>query len=170
MYGWDVSLDRWWNDSDRENEVPGEMSQCHFVHNRSHVNWPAIKSAPQWKAEHEERGYVSGFMRKLSDNQNYAVLKPLKAVRWIVGMTTLEDAPLYLLFDSLQHPVVCHQTQNARCYPKLAVPAFLWTGRPDTANAYTKYVGDGSIRVRAGEEGTYTGLIAESVATQTYCH
>ena len=71
--------------------------------------------------------------------------------------------PPYLLFDSLQPSWACHETHNARCYPKLAVPAFLWTGRPETARAYTKYAGDGNVGVRAGEEGTYTGLIAESV-------
>jgi len=60
---------------------------------------------------------------------------------------------------------VSFSTQNWQCLPSREQE-----GQMTAARAYTKYGGDGSVGVRAGEEGTYTDLITVSVSTQNSCH
>jgi hypothetical protein len=51
-----MSMEQWWNDIDRAKRKNSEknLSQCHFVHYKFHVDWPGDKPGhPRWQA----RGY-----------------------------------------------------------------------------------------------------------------
>ena len=45
---WDMSVGRWWNDTDIKEFKYWEENwfQCHFAHNKSHREWPGIKLQP----------------------------------------------------------------------------------------------------------------------------
>jgi hypothetical protein len=50
---WYVSMVHWWNDNERGKlKYPEKtLSQCHFVHHKSHTDWPGIVQVPpQWEA------------------------------------------------------------------------------------------------------------------------
>ena len=43
-----MSMEYWWNDNDREKPKYSDknLSECYFVHHKSHMAWPAIEPAP----------------------------------------------------------------------------------------------------------------------------
>jgi hypothetical protein len=39
-----ISLEFWWNDDDNgKSKYSEKMSQCHFDHHTSHIEWPEIR-------------------------------------------------------------------------------------------------------------------------------
>jgi hypothetical protein len=49
----EMSMENWWNDTDRESPKCSRqnLSQCHFVHHKSRTEWPGIEPRPpRWEA------------------------------------------------------------------------------------------------------------------------
>jgi hypothetical protein len=44
MYGW-MRMEHWLNDSDKGKSKYSEknLSQCHFLHQQSHTDWPGVE-------------------------------------------------------------------------------------------------------------------------------
>jgi len=43
-----MSVGHWWNDTDmgKQKYWDKDLPQCHFVHQKSHTDWPDVKPGP----------------------------------------------------------------------------------------------------------------------------
>jgi hypothetical protein len=43
-------MEHWYNDNDREKLtfLDKNLSQCHFVHHKAHMDWPGIEPRSLW--------------------------------------------------------------------------------------------------------------------------
>jgi hypothetical protein len=46
-----VNMEQWWNDIDMEKPKDSEkdLFQCHFIHHKSHMDWPGRETGPPRK-------------------------------------------------------------------------------------------------------------------------
>jgi len=45
-----MNMEHWWNYTDlgKPEYLETNLSQCHFVYNKSHMDWPRIEHRPLW--------------------------------------------------------------------------------------------------------------------------